>query len=112
MRAMFLLALLPIAAIAESQLPMSSDAIAIGRGYDMLRAQLRGDCTQLPQSPVPVAGEVVEFALTEITSEQDLSSALNVSVSAKYGPVSGAGSYSREQRINSFSSWMQVSLRV
>lgn len=112
MKPLLLLALAPLFAFAESQIPISSDAVAIGRGYDTLRGQLRGDCTDMQQAPIPVAGEVVEFPLAEITSEQDLSSALNVSVSAKYGPISGAGSYIREQRINSFSSWMLVSLRV
>lgn len=110
--AAILLALLPTLASAELQLPMSSDAVTIGRGYDVLRSQLRGDCTELVGNPTAVAGQRVELSLTEISSEQDLASALNVSASAKYGPVSGAGTLIREQRINTYSAWILISLRV
>jgi hypothetical protein len=96
---------------SESIIPWTSDAMSLGRGFDRLTGEARGDCLNISE-PSSVSGEKVSFYLWQISREEDLFRSLGISASAKYGLISGGVSSLNEQRINSFSSYMLVSQKV
>src|SRR4051812_26389736 len=74
------------------------EGMDFGAGYDALTLKKRGDgvLRTAPQSTAGGGGQVVEFALTQVTSLQDIHAALHLdaNASASLELIEGSGSFS------------------
>ncbi|MEN9810373.1 MAG: hypothetical protein RLZZ488_1940 [Pseudomonadota bacterium] len=98
----------------------SSLALLLGQGLNPVENKAKGHCVTLGGLKTQsgnVTGEIAEFRLLEITSESRLRESLNVSASASFGGLTGAGysgrmSFAQSINKNSQSKYLMVHTRV
>jgi hypothetical protein len=87
------------------------DTSSLGAGYDTLTGEGRGRCVSVPAKEI-VAGEKVGYFLSAVDSESALTSAMSISVSAKYAGVEASGRFAETKAFNRFAAYLLVSIVV
>jgi hypothetical protein len=92
--------------------------MAYGVGFDSVSGIVCGDCVVRtdPESPAGVLGQKVSFKLRQITSSSELAKELEISASASlratFGGASAKATFASSQKINQFSIYLLVQVRV
>lgn len=104
---------LTVTPATAQEVTWTGDDMTIGKGYDTFRGRARGRCVTPDKiGPQPTTGENVRFELRSVENEASLYRKLGVSLSAKYGAVSGSGGYEKETSVNSYSAFFFISALV
>src|SRR4051812_42786409 len=89
-----------------------------GVGYDAVAGTVRGDCVirSNPEAPSGASGQEIVFSLRQVENTQEFLEVLQVSASGSMRAALGRGSFkakfASEQRINAYSIYLLVAVRV